>query len=82
LSPFPGAWCMAAGERLKVVRSTLTDGSGAPGTVLEAGARLVVACGSGAVDLLQAQREGRRTMAAEDLLRGLPLTPGMRLDSP
>ena len=34
LSPYPGAWCMAAGERLKLLRSRAVSTSGAPGRVL------------------------------------------------
>ena len=61
LSPFPGAWCEAdfgkGPERLKVLRATLAEGSGAPGAVIDD--RLTVACGSGAVRLTQVQRAGK-----------------------
>ncbi|MFO1176710.1 MAG: methionyl-tRNA formyltransferase [Paracoccaceae bacterium] len=70
LSPFPGAWCEIGGERLKLLRSRLAAGSGEPGQVLSG---LTVACGGGAVEILAAQREGKRPMAAEELLRGLAL---------
>ncbi len=80
LSPFPGAWCEGPGGRLKLLRSTLAEGAGAPGTVLEAGrGRLVVACGAGAVKITQAQRAGKRPMEAAELLLGLPLAPGAQL---
>lgn len=81
LSPFPGAWfeTMQQGkpERIKVLRSTLGHGGGAPGEILDD--RLTVACGDGAVRLIELQRAGKRAMAADELLRGLPLTKGMRL---
>lgn len=70
LSPFPGAWCEVAGERVKLLRSRLVDGNGAPGELLS-GFR--VACGQGAVEILEAQRAGKRPMMAEDLLRGWEL---------
>lgn len=70
LSPFPGAWCEVAGERLKLLRSTTATGQGAPGQVI---AGLTIACGTGAVEIMQAQREGKKPMAAEDLLRGWDL---------
>jgi methionyl-tRNA formyltransferase len=73
LSPFPGAWCeidLGKGpERVKVLRSTLADGAGAPGTVLDG--RLTVACGAGAVRLTEVQRAGKGAVAAADFLRGL-----------
>ncbi|MFY0634363.1 MAG: methionyl-tRNA formyltransferase [Vannielia sp.] len=72
LSPFPGAWTEVAGERLKLLRSRLAPGEGAPGEVLSG---LTLACGSGAVEITQAQRPGKRPMEAAELLRGLAL-PG------
>lgn len=70
LSPFPGAWCDVSGERVKLLRSSVTEGSGAPGTHLGG---FEVACGDGAVQIVQAQRSGKRPMAASDILRGLEL---------
>jgi methionyl-tRNA formyltransferase len=62
LSPFPGAWCEfdAGGrkERLKVLRSELADGAVAPGTIIADD--LTVACGSGALRLVDVQRAGGR----------------------
>lgn len=70
LSPFPGAWTDVDGERVKLLRSKLADGSGTPGTHL-GGFRL--ACGEGAVQILEAQRPGKRPMEAQEFLRGLNL---------
>lgn len=75
LSPFPGAWCLAGGERLKLLRSRVVAGSGTPGEVLGG---LTVACGDGAVEITEVQREGRRAVPATDALRGMALPP--RLD--
>ena len=70
LSPYPGAWCEVGGERVKLLRSRLAAGQGAPGQVLGG---LTVACGEGAVEITLAQREGKRAMRPEELLRGLDL---------
>ncbi len=70
LSPFPGAWIEVAGERVKLLRSRLAEGRGAPGQVL---AGFVIACGTGAVEVLEAQREGKRPMPAAEVLKGLVL---------
>ena len=70
LSPFPGAWVAVAGERVKLLRCRLAEGSAAPGTVL-GGFR--VACGVGAIEITLAQREGKRPMEAGELLRGWTL---------
>jgi len=77
LSPFPGAWFDIDGVRVKTLRSTEGEGSGAPGTVLDD--HLTIACGEGAVRLTQVQRAGAKAMSAEEFLRGTPLPPGTRL---
>jgi methionyl-tRNA formyltransferase len=70
LSPFPGAWTMVGDERLKLLRSRLAQGAGAAGQVLHG---MTIACGSGAVEITEAQREGKRPSSATDLLRGFAL---------
>ena len=82
LSPFPGAWFETAPpggkpERIKVLRSTLGDGRGQPGEVLDD--RLTIACGEGAVRLVEIQRAGKRAMTSEEFLRGFTLPRGTRL---
>jgi methionyl-tRNA formyltransferase len=77
LSPFPGAWFELAGDRIKVLRSTKGEGSGAPGTVLDD--KLTVACGGGAVRILELQRAGRQAMKAQEFLRGANVAAGLRL---
>lgn len=70
LSPFPGAWCMAGEERLKLLQSQLCEGRASAGTVLQG---MRVACGEGAVEILKAQRQGKKPMDAQDILRGYTL---------
>jgi methionyl-tRNA formyltransferase len=70
LSPFPGAWVQVGAERVKLLRSRLADGQGAPGQVLGG---FTIACGAGAVEVTEAQREGKRPMPAAEVLRGLVL---------
>ncbi|MBK8455829.1 MAG: methionyl-tRNA formyltransferase [Phyllobacteriaceae bacterium] len=75
LSPAPGAWCeMIIGgvaERVKLLRSTVAEGRGAPGALI--GDDLTVACGDGAVRLLEVQRTGGKPMAARHFLLGAPV---------
>ena len=59
---------------MKVVRSTLAQGDGTPGSVLDD--RLTVACAGGAVRLMLVQRAGKQPMSADDFLRGNPIAPG------
>jgi methionyl-tRNA formyltransferase len=77
LSPVPGAWTEAAGERVKLLASRPAAGQGAPGEVLDDA--LTVACGQGAVQVLRLQRAGRGPQEAAEFLRGTALPPGTRL---
>jgi methionyl-tRNA formyltransferase len=86
LSPFPGAWCETEiggrTERLKLLRSTLSDGLSLSEDLGESGGilddRLTVACGSGAIRLVEVQRAGGRPAAVQEFLRGAKLEKGMK----
>ncbi|MGV6890027.1 methionyl-tRNA formyltransferase [Rhodophyticola sp. SM2404] len=73
LSPFPGAWSMINGRRVKLLRSRTNLGSGVAGSVSSG---LTVACGTGSVEITQVQPEGKGRMSSEDFLRGTPLPKG------
>ena len=77
LTPWPGAWFEIGGERIKVLRTTAVEGAGVPGTLLQD--PLTVACGEGALKLLEVQRGGRRAMDASDFRRGFALRIGETL---
>ena len=78
LSLFPGAWFeFVSGVRVKVLRTTRGDGSGAPGVALDH--RLTIACGEGAVRIVELQRAGKQPMTADEFLRGTRIVPGTRL---
>ncbi len=74
LSPFPGAWTLVQGERVKLLGARLGTGSGAPGQVLDAA--FTVACGQGAIQVTRAQRAGRGAQSAQEFLHGLALPVG------
>lgn len=74
LSPHPGAWCQARGERLKILYAEPAAGAGTPGAVLDGAP--TIACGTGALKLLTVQRAGKGAMAAADFQRGFALKPG------
>jgi len=80
LSPFPGAWFevdLGKGpERVKVLKTRLAQGSGAPGAVIGDG---LIACGDGAIELVQVQRGGKAAMSFAEFARGARLAPGARL---
>jgi len=81
LSPVPGAWCeMELGgkaERVKILRAARLSASGEPGEVLDD--VLTIACGTGAVQLLELQRAGGKVVTAADFLRGAAIAKGQHL---
>ncbi len=77
LSPWPGAFTEAKGERLKVLYAEPATGKGAPGEVI--GDDLSIACGEGALRLKRVQRAGSKVMAADELLKGFALPLGTKL---
>jgi methionyl-tRNA formyltransferase len=83
LSPLPGAWFEATPpggkpERIKVLRTAcLENGRGEPGEVIDDA--LAIACGNGAIRLIEVQRAGKRAMSADEFQRGFMLPRGTRL---
>jgi len=78
-NPVPGAWTLVDGAPLKIWAAAPVPGQGAPGEVLDAGERLVVACGEGALALAELQPAGSKRMTAAAFLAGRRLAPGARL---
>jgi methionyl-tRNA formyltransferase len=78
-APRPGAYAVHGGERIKILGAAALDGTGAPGTVLDA--QPTVACGVGALRLTRLQRAGRDALDAESFQRGFALPPGSRFDA-
>lgn len=77
LSPFPGAYFTYQGESIKVLKAALAQGNGAAGSMLNDTG--MVACGTGALQLVQVQRAGKKAMPMEEMLRGLTLPKGTEL---
>ncbi len=77
LSPFPGAFTEANGERLKILYAEPVSGSGRPGVLLDDA--LTVGCGDGALRLIKVQRAGKSVMTAAELLKGFALPRGTQL---
>jgi len=79
LNPRPGAFTTAAGKRLIVWRARAVDGSGPPGAVLSTDPGLIVATGTGALELDEVQLEGKRSLPAPEFVRGRRLEIGRPL---
>lgn len=79
LYPWPAAVVSVDGVRCKILRTVLAEDAGgqAPGTVLQADKKgLRVACGSGALEILELQPDGKKAMAASAFLMGHPIGKG------
>ena len=78
LSPFPGATAelttAGAAERLKILRAEVVERQGRPGEILDE--RMTIACGTGAVRVLQAQRPGRNVVSGDEFMRSGVLRVG------
>jgi methionyl-tRNA formyltransferase len=84
MAPRPAAHTSLRGKHLRVTRARVSRQavSGPPGSVdLGIGREILVATGSGSIEILRAQLEGRKELAAPDLLNGRALGAGDRLDS-
>jgi methionyl-tRNA formyltransferase len=85
-TPWPGLFTIRRNARLKLFHIFLAaeggrmreGAEGSPGTILEAGPRLVVACGEGAVSIATLQAEGRKPLSAAEFVRGERVSPGER----
>ncbi len=77
LSPFPGAWADASGDRLKLLQAVASDKILPAGEVSVEGARLFVGCAGGSVEILSAHRAGKRAAPVGDMIKGW--TPPSRL---
>ena len=82
LSPSPGTAgeieCGGRTERIKILRAAVVDLGGPPGVVLDV--EMSVACGAGAIRVIEAQRAGKSAMSGAELMRGARIAPGARFN--
>ncbi len=76
--PAPGAYFLLGDERIRVLAAEVMDADGTPGTVLDTS--LTIACGAQALRPTLVQRAGKAAMPTTEMLRGLPVAAGLRLE--
>ncbi|MBO5403185.1 MAG: methionyl-tRNA formyltransferase [Clostridia bacterium] len=76
LAPYPAAYALLNGKRIKLFASSVSDGCGAPGTVLSTEKGIEIACGEGSVIITALQPEGKGKMDAQSFLRGNSVKKG------
>lgn len=80
-NPFPGALAQVGGVALKIWRAELTQHHGQPGEIVAAGpGELIVACGEGALRLVELQKPSGKRLPAAEFLKGFPLQKGQRFE--
>ncbi len=80
--PWPCAYCYLNGERIKITRVSVLEGSGPAGRIEKAGDELIVGTGAGLLSIIELQPEGRRAMTVRDFLGGRRLAAGAFFDEP
>jgi len=79
LYPSPGAWFVFKGERYKILKAEVSNLEGKKGTVL--GDTLEVACGSGAIKIIDIQRQGRKVQKGREFLLGSEIKKDTNLNN-
>jgi methionyl-tRNA formyltransferase len=83
--PWPGSQTVFRGEQFKIHRARVVDTpehSGAPGTILLAKKRMIVACGQGALEVLEAQLPGKKALPVQAILNGARIQTGEQFGQP
>lgn len=70
-NPYPAVYFEFGGERYKILRAKVVDETGDAGAILDGAGRLVIACGDKALEVTEIQRQGKKKMPTEELLRGM-----------
>ena len=70
-NPYPAVYFEYGGERYKILRAKVVDETGKAGAILDGAGRLVIACGDNALEVTEIQRQGKKKMPTEELLRGM-----------
>ena len=79
LNPWPGTWFEFCGEKVRVLKASISDAKGDPGEVLDN--TPTIACGCEALELEILQRSGRKALPVDDFLRGFALPVGSSVRS-
>lgn len=80
MDPWPSAYTLLSGKTLKLWKVRVVEGGGKAGSVIEIGKEsFTIACGEGAIEVLEVQLEGKKRMSAGDFLKGSTLNIGQEL---
>lgn len=77
-NPYPAAYFEYNGERFKVLEAEVLDDNAGmcPGSVVPNDTGLLIECGRGMILVTRIQRQGKKAMLTEELLRGFEFSAG------
>ena len=78
LSPSPGAWFNYNNERYKIQNANVVSFNGIPGKVLNE--KLVVACGKKSIEIIEIQKQGKKSQNSKEFLLGNKIEKGSNLN--
>ena len=78
LNPYPGSWFHYTGTRFKILKANEVKGDGKPGEILDD--KFTIACSENAIQILELQKEGKRTMKVSEYLKGNNLKIGTSVE--
>ena len=80
MDPWPSAYTLLSGKTLKLWKVRVVEGGGKAGSVIDIDKEsFTIACGEGAIEVLEVQLEGKKRMSAGDFLKGSTLNIGQEL---
>ena len=80
MNPWPSAYTLLSGKTLKLWKVRAVEGSGKAGSVINIDKEsFTIACGEGAIEVLEVQLEGKKRMSTGDFLKGSTLNIGQEL---
>ena len=80
MDPWPSAYTLLSGKTLKLWKVRAVEGGGKAGSVINIDKEsFTIACGEGAIEVLEVQLEGKKRMSAGDFLKGSTLNIGQEL---
>ena len=69
-SPYPAVYFEHKGERFKIIRAVVANESVEKGKIVQQGKKLLIGCADGTIEITEIQRQGKKAMTTEEMLRG------------
>ena len=77
LYPNPGSWFEYKGSRLKIIKAIEVKKNGKPGEILDK--KFTIACSKNAIQILELQKEGKKSVDVSEYLKGNTLETGFNV---